>query len=200
MAERIRNAEASDDKKIDLTKPYEKKKKRLPLDQPAEFDGSTIVTRARDTVTVACNLPNGLMLQLSHEHMENQPKSPGQYHEVKVFRKEGPAIKVNGTAVPFGSQPAYMIIGRYALTPNVPREFFEEWLRQNADADIVRNELIFAHKSPEDINMHAKDNRDVLSGLQPLDPIKDPRRPTSSIKGLRNIGQADLSDDDMMMK
>src|SRR5258708_18988887 len=50
---------------------------------------------------------------------------------------------VNIDAILKGLQPPMRSYG-YALTPNVPRAFWEEWLAQNADADYVRNHCIFA--------------------------------------------------------
>jgi hypothetical protein len=68
-----------------------------------------------DAVTIACKLPNGLVLRLS-----------------AAGRRTGPRYVVKGSE------------GGYALTEGIPKDFWERWLRQNKDAPCVVKKLVFA--------------------------------------------------------
>jgi len=84
-------------------------------------------------------------------------------------------ITLKGNAFAVDRAPKAEIVCGYALTPGVDAEFFEEWLRQNADHDAVRNGMIFAHMKAEDVSAEAREKKDVKSGLEPINRNKLPK-------------------------
>lgn len=128
-----------------------------------------------DTVTVACKLPNGLHLQLATTEEVSEPVMGGGWKTVRRSRFVGMRHSVHGSAFRIDRAPAHAIIGGYGLTPNVPADFFAQWLEQNADLDAVRNNLVFALSKPEGAAARAREQRDVASGLEPISPSKLPR-------------------------
>ena len=134
-------------------------------------------------VTVACKLPHGLILRLFEMESANEPVMGGGYREVKRARQTGSTVRVNGNAVPFGVRPDHPIVAGYALTHGVDKDFFDEWMKQNRDSDIVKNHLVFAYERAESARDAAKDHAKQRSGLEPIEPDTDPRLP----KGGRNL-------------
>lgn len=149
---------------------------------------------AGEKVTVACKIPNGMVLQLYD--MENRVEpSPGGPKTVPVAVKRDAPVKVRGPALPFGVFPrSFQIESGYALTPGVDREFFEEWLKQHADSDAVLNHLIFAETTEDRARGKAREMAAMRSGMEPLDmtttdargKIADPRVPQGIRKGDKN--------------
>ena len=141
----------------------------------ADNDLRATTKAAGNTVIVGCKIPNGLILQLSQMESSREPVMGGGHRDIQTGRKIGPKYLVKGPAFPVGSVPRYLIAGGYALTSGIPEDFWNEWVRQNADADIVKNELIIAHKSMEDVEQHCIDNERVVTGLEPVDPGRLPK-------------------------
>src|SRR5262245_49212701 len=106
--------------------------------EPAVSKGSST------TVTVACKLPHGLVLKLYEMVPHDEPVLGGGTRTSQIAQVTNhPPVVLKG----------YLAAGRprilggktgYALTHGVNREFFEEWLRQNADLPAVKQRLIFA--------------------------------------------------------
>jgi hypothetical protein len=99
--------------------------------------------------------------------------------QVKVGRKKGAPIKVNGYNATMNSP---LVTPRYAITRRVPGPFWFEWLAQNADNFIVTEKLIFAHGT--DVEGVLLENESRSCGLEPMavpvepgDPVKDARLP-----------------------
>jgi len=139
-------------------------------------------TTAR-TVVVACKIPNGLVLQLCQKRKQRE-QGLGVTRDVEVFTKVGDTITVAGPAYPNGPVPKGFKkrpddADGYALTHNVPADFWEQWERQNAEADYVKSGMIFAFSELESIRDKARDGERLKSGLQPLDPDGDLRVPGS---------------------
>lgn len=145
-----------------------------------------------DTVTVACKLPHGLILQLQRPVKMVEPVLGGGVREYTISQRFGEQVTIFGNRTPFGQQPKCTIIGDYALTPGIDKTFFEEWMKQNANHDVVVNELIFAHKSRDHAEGFARENAGRRSGLEPLDMsmktvggkerVADPRVPGNITK------------------
>jgi len=125
------------------------------------------------TVTVACKLPHGLYLDVVDPSVFD-----GIDPKVGVVARpidESSRIRINGCARPVGvplPDDAPQIVGGYALTPNVPADFWEKWLSQNKNAPYVKANLIFAHEKAGSVVGEAKDKRGVRSGLEGMDPDK----------------------------
>jgi hypothetical protein len=148
-----------------------------------------------DTVTVACKIPNGLLLQLE-ERVKSLEPSPSGGREVEVGRKVGEPVKINGCAIPMtGQPPAHQITGGYGLTV-VKKDFWDAWFKQNKDLDMVREGLLFAHEKRETVEAKARDQKTVRSNMEPLDPdgkkadgtFKDPRM----LKGIKKADDKDM--------
>lgn len=136
------------------------------------------------TCTVGLKHPNGLILRLfrTEEVHENTPSGP------RAFNQSFPVQDDNGMPVTvelqgyggaaFGQQQKHRIEGQYALTHNVPTDFMREWMKQNQQHDLVRNNLIIVHADAEDSAAQGREQIGVWDGLNPLrmhSSKKDPR-------------------------
>jgi len=135
-------------------------------------------------ITVACKLPHGLRLRLYKMEPFAEPVLGGGVRETKKAVQVGNEVVLNGyRQLPFGQVPRAMIASGFALTSNVPKDFFEEWLKQNKDSAVVKQGLIFAHVERESVEDQAKDHRKVRNGLEPLDPKNLPKlSPTFAVE------------------
>lgn len=136
-------------------------------------------------VTVASKLPMNIEIQLCKPHTA---AITGQFGSTKetVLRKEGAVHIIRGNAYPNGQAPKGFprrpdLIedshGGYALTPNVPADFWAAWLEQNADTDMVRSGMIKAQPDLDSLAADAREHEDSDSGLGPLNPDGDRRNP-----------------------
>jgi hypothetical protein len=127
------------------------------------------------TVTVACKHPAGFLLQL-HQFADHAiPLPGGGTSKEKMARPVGDPVRIHGPATPHGEAPRAVIVGGYALTSGVPKDFWEKWLEQNKDAALVKNHLIFAYDKEADTRADAKEHAGVRTGMEPIDP-KNPTR------------------------
>lgn len=136
-------------------------------------------------VTVASKLPMSIEIQLCKPSTRT---STGQYGSVveTVQVKTGAVHVIRGTGYPRGEAPEgfperpQMIKdagGGYALTPNIPADFWAAWLEQNAETDMVRNGIVKAQADLDSLAADAKDHAAIDSGLGPLNPKGDRRNP-----------------------
>ena len=136
---------------------------------------------AGDKVTVGSKLPMAIELQLCEKRTTQMRNGQNSWTE-DLWVKTGQIITINGTSYPNGTPPEgmpprpMMAFGA-ALTPGVPKEFFDRWLEQNADQPMVRNGMIFAHLRAADVQAEARERVKDLSGLGPLTPDNDRRMP-----------------------
>lgn len=138
-------------------------------------------------VVVACKIPNGLVLQLQRpfEKFEDTRDGP-EKRTYNVFH--GRRYVVRGPAYPVGTlpegfnkfRPTPMIEGGYAITRGIPKDFWEEWLRQNAQAEYVlppnegaEHGMIFAYDDLDDLAAAAREQESLLSGHEPISTEKD---------------------------
>ena len=128
------------------------------------------------TCIVGCKLPNGLHLQLSRMEDSHESTMGGVIRNIKVGRFFGERYTLNGTRLPFGVIPDYIITSSgYALTSGIPRDFMDEWLRVNHDSDAVNNKLIIVQNDEASVRAQSSELKDVKSGLEPIDPANPPR-------------------------
>jgi hypothetical protein len=157
-------------------------------------------------VTVACKMPLGFVLHLDTMVDVDEPVMGGGVKTVKRARKRLEAGEVilrgplqSDADKAAGVQPP-LVVGSYALNPGIDKEWFDEWLRLNQDADVVRNKLIFATK-PASVQSQAKDQKTLRTGLEPLNPAMriegdrkvpvDPRFPRTMSRNLTNVESAE---------
>lgn len=138
------------------------------------------------TVTVACKIPNGIVLQLCRPTKWIEETPSGSRDRVR-WDKFGARHFVQGPAYPsgtvpegYGERPA--LSGGFALTAGIPREFWDEWLKQNAESSFVVNGQVFAQPTFDRAQGVGREKAAVKSGFEPLsrdmNPKNDPRLPT----------------------
>ena len=127
--------------------------------------------KAAKTVTVACKMPNGLLLHLQEEYTDHE-QTPNGVRDIKRHRKVGEGVTVNGCAMPVGvpNPPKKQLVGGYALTRGVDAEFWAKWVEQNKDAPYVKNGIIFAMPNRDAVEDKAEEQEAIKSGLEPLNP------------------------------
>lgn len=148
-----------------------------------------------DTVTVTCKVPNGLILRVFTMQDGFEQVVGGGSRKIKTAVLAADPVRIAGPSTPLNERPKVDVFGGYALTPGINAEFFAEWLKQNADHDAVRNNLIFAEPKSDSAASHAKEYVSQRSGLEPLNPEKrlqdgkmvpvDPRMPRQVEKAER---------------
>lgn len=143
--------------------------------EPGPVVQPTAPARSGATVTVACKHPGGLILRVFKMEDFNEPVMGGGFRTSQKAIQMEQQVVIRGPAVPFGVVPDFRIVGGYALTEGVPADFWELWLQQNATSDIVKNRMIHAHESTPYMVDQAKEQKDLRSGMEPINPAKDPR-------------------------
>ena len=123
-----------------------------------------------ETVTVACRLPLGLIMQL-HDFEERMSDRPdGSQRKIKVAVPASDRVVLNGCAKYRGGrhENAHEIYQGAGLTFGVPKDLFERWMEANKDSDFVKKGLVFAHV--RDTRGQAVDHSNERSGMEPIDP------------------------------
>lgn len=111
-----------------------------PVQQPTQ-----VKSNSGSHVVVGCKLPHGLHLDI------NEPGKP--------LRR----VTLKGTN-------ASNVVGGYGITPQVPQQFFEEWMRLNKELPAVKSGLIFATANVDSATGKAEDHKKLKNNLEPLDP------------------------------
>lgn len=131
-----------------------------------------------DTVTLACKHPNGLILQV-HVWQERKVENNGQRWTEKVAMVDPgfDAITLNGSAINFGElakgrTPQFLITPEgYALTPGIPRAFWERWIEESDNKrKYVDSRIVFCASNDTEARAQARDYTGVRTGLEPIDP------------------------------
>lgn len=128
-----------------------------------------------DKVTVGCKLPDGLRLRLFKMEETQEPVMGGGWRTVQRAVPFGPQVVLKGNAQPLGIILRHMIIGGYGITENVDKDFIDEWFKQNADSDIVKNHLIVVQPRLDLARDQAKEQSKLESGFEPINPGIDPK-------------------------
>lgn len=156
------------------------------------------VPKKSSTVTVACKMPTGLILQLCRRTVQRIRTKDGVY-EQPMFEKIGQKVHIIGPASPAGQlpkgykRPLLAPEGGYALTLNVDKDFWDEWLEQNKDTDIVKNKVIYAMPTRDGAEGMSADLEEVRSGLEALTGADDPRVPRSLDPNIEDVKESDAA-------
>ncbi len=129
-----------------------------------------------DVVSIACKTPNGLLLRI-FEMVDVEELHPMGSRTVKMARQIGGpenAVHIRGYNADISATG--VVHPGYAITRNVPKDFWLHWLEQNKLAAVVTNGLIYACSNASDAEQEAKGREKLLSGLEPLTPTV-PRAP-----------------------
>lgn len=154
--------------------------------------------KSSGTVTVACKIPHGLILQLCKE-IEVVEDTQGGPRTRKRWDKFGERIMIRGNSYPVSPKPGFPercpTADGYALTFNVSADFFEEWIKQNRRNPVVTGNLIYALPKTADVRAKAAEQKEIRSGLEPLDiEGNDPRIPKPTNSAVSAVTKASLDD------
>jgi len=145
-----------------------------------------------ETVSIACKLPNGLIMRVFDMVEASEPVLGGGHRASKMAQMRGEPVVIYGNASPYGERPQNDVLHGYAITSGVSKEFWELWLEQNKDSALVKNRIIFA-SDYKDTNVsvedEAKDHLDTRSGLEALE--RDSRGNMTDRRIQRRIATAD---------
>jgi hypothetical protein len=175
-----------------MPKPKAKSTETKPLDIKNPDDNFPInqekVTKPEKSgalCSVGLKLPNGLTLHLQHKITQPEARRDGTMGSAEMwvpdYSIEG--VTLFGNAVPKGEQPRCLIVGGYAVTPNVSFDFMSAWMKQNQNLELVKNGLIIVHEKKSHVVGQAKEQAGHRSGLEAITPDSDPRIPRKKKKG-----------------
>lgn len=99
-------------------------------------------------VTIGCKLPHGLI--------------------ISARNTEGDTVSLTLK----GANDA-RIVGGYGITENVPVELWNAWLKKHHKHMAVVNGQLFVHNDLKSAEQIAKERREVTTGFEPIDPIKN---------------------------
>lgn len=125
------------------------------------------------TVTVASKLPTKHTLRLCIVDDAYEPVVGGGQRKFKQARFVGGPdgeVVLNGTAVRPDQTRDHPLSNGYALTRNVPADFWDKWCEQNKGSGLLTEGVIFAVPKLSDMVQETKRNKDVRSGLEPINP------------------------------
>lgn len=144
--------------------------------------------RGGGTVTVACKYPPGLILRMMKQvdKRETSPMGTREFKQWEPAPEIEPIVIAGPGGVPFGlgvrlGGPIITADG-FALTSGVPKDFWDEWARQNEDSELIKNKLLFARAT--DVESVARENGKAVTGLEPTDP-DNPSKRIGRLRGLQ---------------
>lgn len=146
-------------------------------------------TSAGAKVVVANKLPFALRIRNFRMRGIMEEQRDGTRREISVAEPLAETIVIHGAAPPKRGVPPCRIFMGYALTEGVDKDSFDNWLKDNKDQAFVLNKLVFAMPNVSDAEACAKENRDRVTNLEPLDPDGDPRAPRPAV-GMSGIETA----------
>lgn len=126
------------------------------------------------TVTVACRHPNGVHLRTFAMREIEEQQQGGNVRKTKRAEMVD-VFTIAGPSKPHNREVSRQIQDGYALTPGVPAALWNTWLEQNKDSDLVKNGIIFAHGSMNDVRSEATEKSGVKTGLERIDPKAIPK-------------------------
>lgn len=143
-------------------------------------------------VTIYSKLQQNLVLQLCQFETVDESVIGGK-REIKVGRKFGETYVIRGVAEYRGLDrnnwtPPLLVHG-YAVTRNIPRDFWEKWCAQNHDNDALNAGFLIAVTNDADGAAQTREHEGQATGHEPLSvganqPVTDPRI-KSIAQGLR---------------
>lgn len=127
------------------------------------------------TVVVASKLPFDIILRLFDFQKKSDPVMGGGMREYRIaVPRNVQTFIVQGNSFPQNQGAHQEIHAGFAITRDIPKAFWDEWLEQNKEADYVRNNMIFAHGHTSSLKSQAKEMENEKSNLERLDPNKLP--------------------------
>lgn len=127
-----------------------------------------------ETVSIACKLPHGLIMQLQRFIEVREPTQTNPDRIVKVAEKFGPTHTIKGFANG-ARDPDVTVIGNFAINNGVPAEFAQAWFEQNAEHPAVAGGFVYLHRTAGGAAGYAREHAKKLSGFEPADPSALPQ-------------------------
>ena len=112
-----------------------------------------------EMVTVGCRAPNGLILRVGLKSVDGNIVDMG-----KTQRVYGPTNRI--IAADGGT-----IFSGHGIT-DIPKDFWDAWIKENKDTAIVKEGFIFAQPKEASTRAEAKDKATNMIGLEPYNPAK----------------------------
>lgn len=135
-----------------------------------------------ETVTVALKHPNGLILRLFKMEDVQEAVMGGGTRTIKKAMPYGGSVRIKGYNPRNSKIPLPAAAGAFALTYNVPKDFWDEWVKQNSDHPYLTGNLLYAVGARRDAEAMSRErDKDLNSGLEPLNPD---RLPTNKVTTL----------------
>lgn len=127
-----------------------------------------------DTVTIACKLPNGLILHID-DMVDTAEATPNGIITTKRAVAREQKYTLNGFAIDIdllkkNNGLDKIVTSGYALTSGIPRDFWEAWLHQNKDSLLVKNHIVFAASNETEVRAVVREHKNTRSGLEPINP------------------------------
>lgn len=154
---------------------------------PAVHDHKPAGTNTR-TVVVVCKMPRGLYLQLHEKISQDQRVMGGGLEKRDVHMRVGDKVRLKPAVLPFGAIPNYPIVEGFSLTRDVPADFWRKWMEQNPKFDMLEAGLLRAFDTEPDAVAYCREYGKLQHGLEPLNPIKDPRVEASTNPNVSDVG------------
>lgn len=110
---------------------------------------------AAETVTVACKLPHGLILEVM---------GPGGRMRHKI---NGARLPVGADGLPIAK---FETASTFGLTTGVPKDLWDQWEAENKAYQPYAKGLIFSQGSVNSARDMAADLAELRTGLEPLTP------------------------------
>ena len=133
-------------------------------------------------VTVASKLEMSIEIQLCKPTTRHMSGQHGPVDET-INIKFGAIYVIRGVSYPEGNKLPKGYPKRpqmiedahrgYALTPGIPADFWAEWVKQNAETEMVQNGMIKAQTDLDSLAADAAEHADKDSGLGPMNPEMD---------------------------
>jgi hypothetical protein len=151
------------------------------------------------TVTIACKLPNGIIIDEQKMVETQEMVMGGGTRAVHVAQKTGRRAVINGVAAPYGHDrrdatgAAVPIHSAFALTYGVDADVWANWLSFNQNSAMVLNGMIFANAKAGEVQAEARARETIRSGMEPMDQVSDPRSPRKAQKVAEGLGISELT-------
>jgi hypothetical protein len=156
------------------------------------------------TVTVACNVVNGLKLKTYEMEESEEPVLGGGTRIRQVAVETGDFVVIKGPRYSAENQQRGPRAYGYVLTHGVSAAFMQRWMKDNARTLLVQNSCVLVHKNDSDAKAAAKDCKDFKSGLEPIKPgmtngkpndLRIPRPLKTAIGGVSGIETDEATDE-----
>lgn len=135
-------------------------------------------TPSTATVTVASKMPMDFTLKLYDFIERHEPVMGGGVRTYKIaeHRRNTKSFVIQGNSWAQNKGPHQELQFGFAITRDIPKAFWDEWVEQNKEADYIVSGMIFAFGDVASTKAKAREMEEERSGLERLDPKKLPKR------------------------